>query len=230
MSEWDSRNKSNHWIKCDWLLRESLTPGYKNMSHPALVDTSNMILPPLHIKQGLMKQFVKVLNKEGACFKYIQEKFSNLSAEKVKERVFVGPQIRKFTKDLQFLSTMMDMKKKHGFPLQKWYQSFLATLKDSDYQSNVKKRRAGFEALGCRMSLKVHFLHVNLEYFPQNFGDMSKEHQEMFSPGHQNFENLVTVNCCWCLKRNCKSSEVASKAKRKKFMPHINQEKKNNLV
>ena len=53
-----------------------------------------MILPLLQIKLCLIKQNVKALNKEGACFKYIQEKSPNLSAEKVKEVVFVGPQIR----------------------------------------------------------------------------------------------------------------------------------------
>ena len=91
MCEWDSRDRSNHWIKREWPFREFLTPGCKNILHPALVDRSSVILPPLHIKLGLMKQFVNALNKEGACFKYIQDKFSNLSAEKVKRSVFVGP-------------------------------------------------------------------------------------------------------------------------------------------
>ena len=61
-----------------------------------------------------MKQFVKALNKEGACFKYIKQKFPYLSAEKVKEGVFDGPQIRKLTthQDAQFLSTMTDVEKK----------------------------------------------------------------------------------------------------------------------
>ena len=40
MCEWDSRNRSNHWIKRK--LRESLTPGCKNILHPALVDRSNV--------------------------------------------------------------------------------------------------------------------------------------------------------------------------------------------
>ena len=118
MCRWDSRNKSNHWIKRDRIfcivlsmfilhsreseLRESFTSGYRNILHPALVDRSNVILPTLHIKLGLMKRFVKALNKENACFKYIREKFPNLNAEKVKEGVFVGPQIRKLTQDLQF--------------------------------------------------------------------------------------------------------------------------------
>ena len=37
-----------------------------------------------------------------------------------------------------------------------------------------------FEALGCRMGLKVYSLHANLDYFPQNLGDMSEEHGERF--------------------------------------------------
>ena len=61
--------------------------------------------------------------------KYIQVKFPYMSAEKVKESVFVGPQIRKLTKDAQFLSAMTDVEKKHGFPLQKSYQNLLVTLK-----------------------------------------------------------------------------------------------------
>ena len=91
MCEWDSRNRIINWIKRDSPLRESLKPGCKNISHPALVDRSNVLLPPLHIKLGLLKQFAKALNKEGACFKYIQEKFPLMSAEKVKRDAFVRP-------------------------------------------------------------------------------------------------------------------------------------------
>ena len=97
MCKWDSRDKINHWIKRDWPLRESLTPGYRNILHAALVVRSNVILPPLHIKLGLKKQFVNVLNKEGACCKYIHEKAPYMKAEKVKESAFVGPQIKKLT-------------------------------------------------------------------------------------------------------------------------------------
>ena len=49
-----------------------------------------------------MKQCVKALNKEGACFKYIQKKFPSMKVEKVKEDIFVGLQIRKLTKDAHF--------------------------------------------------------------------------------------------------------------------------------
>ena len=38
-----------------------------------------IILPPLHIKLGLMKQFVKALNRSGDCFGYICSTFPGLS-------------------------------------------------------------------------------------------------------------------------------------------------------
>ena len=95
MCKWNNgqerMDRSNHWIKSDWQLRESLTPVHRNILHSALVDRSNVILPPLYIKLSLMKQFAKAFDKKGACFRYIQEKFPNLSSEKVKESVFVGP-------------------------------------------------------------------------------------------------------------------------------------------
>ena len=135
MCKWDLR--INHWIKHDWLLREFLTPGYRNILHPALVDRSNVILPSLHIILGLIKQFVKALNKEGACFKDIQEKFPYMSAEKVKEGVFVGPQIRKLTKDTQFLSTIDGCGKK-STTFAKVVSKFLGNNEDSDYKTIVE--------------------------------------------------------------------------------------------
>ena len=80
-----------------------------------------MILAPLHIKLGLTKQFVEALNKEGACFEYIQQKFPYMSVEKVKKGVFVGPQIRKLIKNAQFLSIMTDVEKKAWFSLAEVY-------------------------------------------------------------------------------------------------------------
>src|SRR5678816_4456324 len=39
--------------------KETLTPGDRNIVREPLVQRENIILPPLHIKLGLMKQFVK---------------------------------------------------------------------------------------------------------------------------------------------------------------------------
>ena len=63
-------------------------------------------------------------------------------------------------------------KKKAWLSFEEVVSKLLGNTKDSDYQ-NIVKMLACFEALGCRMSLKVHFLHAHLDYFPQNLGDMS---------------------------------------------------------
>jgi hypothetical protein len=50
-----------------------------------------MYLPPLHIKLGLLKIFVKAMTKEGTGFNYLRQKCPCISEAKIKEGIFVGP-------------------------------------------------------------------------------------------------------------------------------------------
>ncbi|GFS88590.1 uncharacterized protein TNCV_1461931 [Trichonephila clavipes] len=111
LCEWDSRDRKPHCIKKTWPIRKALIPGVKNVGRQSLVDPKKILFPPLHIKLGLMKQFVKALDKEGECFKYLCEQFPGLSDAKLKEGIFVGPDIRKLLKDETFV-TKMEMKEK----------------------------------------------------------------------------------------------------------------------
>ena len=60
-----------------------------------LIEPQKLLMPPLHIKLGLIKQFVTALDKESAAFKYLQVLFPKLFEAKVKAGIFVGPQIKK---------------------------------------------------------------------------------------------------------------------------------------
>ena len=51
----------------------------------SLVDPNKIFLPPLHIKLGLMKNFVKALNKSGDGFKQIEMLFPKISVAKLNE-------------------------------------------------------------------------------------------------------------------------------------------------
>ena len=62
--------------------------------HKPLKKSDRIFLQPLHIKLGLFKQFVKALDKESSAFAYLAEKFPSLSQARIKEGVFIGPQIR----------------------------------------------------------------------------------------------------------------------------------------
>jgi hypothetical protein len=56
----------------------------------------------MHLKLGLMKNFVKAMNQEEAAFTYLREKFPRLSEAKLKEGIFIGPQTRHLIKDEYF--------------------------------------------------------------------------------------------------------------------------------
>ena len=92
--EWDSRDKKNHYVNKLWPKRTSLTPGEKNVVSPPFVLPEKIYLPTLHIKLGLMKNFVKGMDKTGCAFEYVRNKFPNASDAKIKEGIFIGPQIR----------------------------------------------------------------------------------------------------------------------------------------
>ena len=66
-------------------MRLSFIPGSNNVINERLVDPSKILIPPLRIKLGFMKQFVKALDEAGATFEYLSSKFPKLSEGKLKE-------------------------------------------------------------------------------------------------------------------------------------------------
>ena len=79
-------------MKKKWPLRQSLTPGDKNVINEPLVDRNKIVFPPLHMKLGVMKQFAKALDHNGDCFSHnICSTFPGLSDEKKKAGIFDGP-------------------------------------------------------------------------------------------------------------------------------------------
>ena len=95
LCDWDSRARDKHGETVHWPEREQLQPGSKNVSNVSLVDRENILLPPLHTKLGMTKQFVKALDRNSSCFQYLCTRFSSLSHAKIREGIFDGPQIRK---------------------------------------------------------------------------------------------------------------------------------------
>ena len=64
-----------------------------NVENQPPVESSKILLPSMHLKLGLMKNFVKDMNQEEAVFTYLWEKFPRLREAKMKEGIFIGPQI-----------------------------------------------------------------------------------------------------------------------------------------
>ena len=70
-------------------------------------------MPPLHIKLGLMKNFVKAMAKPNSNgIEFLCEKFTKPS--QVKVGIFVGPQIREDFEDLE-LDKTLELRAWHAF-------------------------------------------------------------------------------------------------------------------
>jgi len=184
---WDSRAKTEHWEKNAWPARKNMNVGAANIIHAPLVDPQKIILPPLHIKLGLMKQFVKALKKDGNCFKYICKTFPGLSNEKLKAGVFDGPQIRKLLNDSGFITSMNDDEASAWNSYAAVVKNFLGNYRADNFKELVKTMLSHYKNLGCNMSIKVHFLHSHLERFPENLGTYGEEQGERF---HQDVKTM----------------------------------------
>ncbi|GBO15939.1 hypothetical protein AVEN_117606-1 [Araneus ventricosus] len=104
--QWDSRDRKKHYIKKLWPKRQFLIPGVKNEENEPLVASEKILLSPLHIKLGLMKNFVKAMDCRGSGFQYLRLKFPKVSEAKITEGVFVGPQFRQLMKNPVFGSKL----------------------------------------------------------------------------------------------------------------------------
>jgi hypothetical protein len=207
---WDSRDRAHHYTRKDWPLRNASIPGTCNIAHPPLIDWQKVILPALHIKLGLVKQLVKAIDKDSAAFQYLGTKFPSLSEAKIKEGVFVGPQIRELLFDEQFQNIMDELQLAAWQAFRALCEGFLGNHRSPNYRALVQHLLQSYRALGCNMSLKLHFLMSHLDFFPENMGDVSDEHGERF---HQEISVMekrykgkwspgMLADYCWTLQRD----------------------------
>lgn len=188
-----------------------MTVGTANIVHEPLVHRNKLILPPHHIMLGLMKQFVKALDRNSNCFKYICRSFPGLSCEKRKAGIFDGPQIRKLINDSHFSKVMTDLEASAWYSFVSVVRNFLGNRKAENYEQLVHNMLTNFHNLGDNMSIKVHFLHSHLNRFPVNLGDFSEEQGERFHQDIQVMEERyqgrwdrhMMAHYCWNLQHDC---------------------------
>jgi hypothetical protein len=73
--------------------------GQKNGARLALGDKSTIYWPVLYVKLGLIKMCVKVMGKESEEFDCLRQKFPKLSEAKMKDGIFIGPQVKQLYED-----------------------------------------------------------------------------------------------------------------------------------
>jgi len=119
----------------------------------------------MHFDLGLMKNFVKAMNQEETAFTYLWEKFPRQGEAKLKEGVFIGPQIRDLIKDEYFDKLLQGDEKAVWDSFKFIVKGFLGNIRAQNCEELVNKLFQCYQTLGCNMSLKIHFLHSHLDFF-----------------------------------------------------------------
>lgn len=218
-------------------LREDGEASEKNLygvDHPPLVHAYNLILPPLHIKLGLMSSFVKALARDypdSPAFAYLNEFFAGqLSKNKICKGCFNGPQIRKLMADEEFERLLGDI----PLALAAWrgfvsvVEGFLGNNRAVDYESRVKSMLAAYRDFNVNMSLKIHVLHAHLDFFADKLGALSEEsgerfHQDIF-PFERRFAGsndycALIGDYFWCITPETDLSSLRRQSTRKLLLP-----------
>jgi hypothetical protein len=129
---------------------------------------------------------------------------------KIKEGLFVGPQIRELIQDVKFEDQLSEVENAGWKSFKSVTTSFLGDHKAKNYRDMVADLVKSHKAMGCNTSLKVHFLDSHFYFFLENLGAMSDEHEERF---HQDISTMEKryqgkwspsnlPDYCWALRRD----------------------------
>jgi hypothetical protein len=92
--------------------------------------------------------------------------------------------------DKQFNEDLNETERNAWLCFKRIRNDFLGNHKAVNHQDVVQDLLTSYKAMGCNMSLKIHFLGSHLDFFPQNLGEVSDEHGERFHQDITTMEKL----------------------------------------
>jgi len=149
-----------------------------------------------------MKNFVKAMDRNGDDFKFLKDFFGALKA-----RGFVGPEIRKLMLNEKFDFQLNPLATTDFKAFQAGSSNLLGNHRHDQYADIVDRMLKAYKQLGARMSLKMHFLHFHLGFFPPNLGEANDKqgerlHQDssvMEKQYQARFDANMMGDFCWTL-------------------------------
>ena len=107
------------------------------------------------------------MNKSCEGFNYIKQLFPKISAPKINEGIFAGPDIKKLLSDPNFVRKLNPLEKASWLSIVEVITNFLRNKRSKNYREIISNLLTNFQALGCKISLKIHLLHPHLYFFNQ---------------------------------------------------------------
>jgi len=132
-----------------------------------------------------------------------------VSDTKIKEVILIGTQISELLQDSYVDEDLNETERNAWLSFKRICKDFLGNNEAVNYRDVVQHLLTLYKAMGCNMSLKIHFLESHLDFFPENLGEVSDEHGERFyqdilamEKGYQSkWTSSVLVDYCWTLTR-----------------------------
>ena len=90
-----------------------------------------------------------------------------MSDAKIKAGSFTGPQIRELMQDKQSDEDLDETERNAWLSFKRICKDLLGNHKATNYQNVVQDLLNSYKAIGCNMSLKIHFLQSHLDFFPR---------------------------------------------------------------
>lgn len=200
----DSRNSQQDFdINHTWPARDSF-------DNVPLVDTKRIAIPFLHIKLGLFQKFVKTLNKDSECFKFISRTVRKSEA-KLLNGVFTGPEIRLLMRNKAFPGTMLHAEHVAWINFCSVSRHVLGKDVSEDWKQKVDSLMSSFQNLGClNVTSKMHLLSKHKDKYEKYLGIYSDEHGERLHKDMQSIEKRygkslnkeMLAEYIWSLKRD----------------------------
>lgn len=189
-----------------WPYRSTPIPGEFNVVHRPLISSENVILPILHIKLGIFKQFAKYIDHTGEAFQrivhffqglyhylnyFLMKRFLRISIAKVSNGVLTGPQINSLFRDEQFLSALSGVEFRAFSAMNECFMNVLtkSNLLFDQKRILVNNLVAAFEQINANFSPKMHYLVSHIDKLLDDDIEISDQHGEKFHQTLLSFEN-----------------------------------------
>jgi hypothetical protein len=190
--------------RTSWMPRQD-----KNIVNRSLVPIAKMLIPPLHVKIGVMTQLTKVLVQNERALEFIKKTFPRLSDAKILNGVFCGPDIRTLMKSTEFPNILTTPERDAWEAFRDCIENFFGNHRSVNSKQMVQRLMHTMKVLKCRMTVKLHFLDAHFDYFPECLGQFSEEQGERFHQELKRFETRyqdehvgnILSDYCWCLVR-----------------------------
>lgn len=174
--------------KIDWKYRDTFTVGAFSVQNPPLAQSNQIVLPVLHIKLGIFKQYIKYLNNEAALQSLISI-FPRTTATKLHSGILTGPQVDKIAELPEFVNTLSTDENMCRLAILAVFRKVLVPHSTDVLEKRklVDKMIALFKKLNINYSPKLHYIDIHLPELLERQFQVSDQHGERL---HQTFKSF----------------------------------------